>query len=461
MSHILRRWPIVLVVTAVVWLIVVQLLEMMTVDTYLNREKNTTMKEMLHPPTLNEPIMANTKPFNPLPLLDSAVPTFSIVKDQIQSTRQEHPSSSRTTGSSSSNLCLSVECIHTVARDLARAFPDRHDHEWICHEPSPAPHNYTREGILLVKTFKAASSTVAGVVLGIARNHATKNGSWAWVKWHHTPGMEYKNRNPRRSFLLTSLRDPAARAISRYFYTAVSWQGIRPTETSMIEWLKDNHPQYGSVAEQGGFQFRFGSLRPLPIVWDKRNKTHVSDPLGVQGNVRQILFDYDFILIAERLDESLVALSMVMGLEVDEVVVMDAKVAGGSTYLFEKSPGKPAMCWKLVRSFRPKRVNDYIKSAEWRAINYGDYLLHAAASYSLDSTIDRLGRQNFDRRLLEYRRLKHIVEFQCANATFLPCSVIGKPQRAKSKRNCLGDDSGCGYKCIEAVLSKDRASREG
>jgi hypothetical protein len=154
------------------------------------------------------------------------------------------------------------------------------------------------------------------------------------------------------------------------------------------------------------------------------------------------------------MDESLVALSMVMGVEVEDVLTNDARVAG-SGYAYRKDL-KGEHCYRMQRSFRSDRVKRFLESDEWRARNYGDYLLHAAAIQSLDLTIERLGRVAFETRLVEYHRLKRKARNVCANATILPCSAKGVPQKRRlSKRNCYGDDGGCGYACIDEMLANE------
>jgi hypothetical protein len=52
------------------------------------------------------------------------------------------------------------------------------------------------------------------------------------------------------------------------------------------------------------------------------------------------------------------------------------------------------MLWKRlppVKSFASPAVQEFLDSDEWRAMNYGDFLLHEAANQSLDRTIERLG----------------------------------------------------------------------
>jgi hypothetical protein len=158
-------------------------------------------------------------------------------------------------------------------------------------------------------------------------------------------------------------------------------------------------------------------------------------------------------LVAERMDESLVAMALILGVSITDVLVQSAKQTGALQYHYFKR-GKREHCTRPVPAFRSLAVHEYLESEEWYAKNYGDYLLHAAADISLNRTIERLG-VGFSRSLQEYGRLKRKAEQICANQTVYHCSADGKPQRHLSKQNCYSDDSGCGYPCIDKMLLEE------
>jgi hypothetical protein len=360
------------------------------------------------------------------------------------------------------SFCLSTACISKEAEILARAFPDRANHTWIINdnrEIDLGNYNYSSRGILYVKNFKAASSTAAGAALRIAYQHGDgKNNNQttqpAWVRCHHARGHNYATRDPQRSFLFTSVRDPAARALSRIFYTSITRFGETPSDKNLLSKLRWNHAQFGAVSHHGGgYQVRYVSMqKDLASSWSSDNKTIVSNPHQVESTVRQIFQDYDFILVAERLDESLVAMALVMGLPIADVLVQPAKVLLGNKYLYYRSRKNKEICKRPVSAFRSPAVAAHLTSDEWYAKNYGDYLLHAAANHSLDRTIHRLGRPRVARALQEYQRLQRKAQVVCANQTISHCSDDGIPQRDLTKDNCYSDDSGCGYPCIDKML---------
>jgi hypothetical protein len=387
--------------------------------------------------------------------------------------------------------CLTPACIDYQAARMAHAFPDRTDQAW-CIRPSSNNetkrygNNWSKDadglwrGILLVKVPKGASSTSAGVAIRISRRHDCKA-----VEWMHRMATEFspeqrsrsssgsspEQTEPSPSYLFTTIRKPSARAISTIFFHVVSRTNHTPTDEFITTYLKlSHHPHNGAVSEgQGGFQLRYTSLTEIPehsawMIGDGTNdniKTRVQNPLQVMANVRNTLDNYDFIIVTERMDESLVAMALSMGLDVGDVLVTSSKVAG-SRYHFAKYPHRVVKCLPTVKSFVSPKVQEFLDSDEWRAMNYGDFLLHQAANLSLDVTIDRLGRDRFDRALTKYRRLRALETVECAPHVKFPCSNEGQAQPKLSKRSCYLPyyDFGCGYNCIDEIVDAYHAEEE-
>ena len=170
--------------------------------------------------------------------------------------------------------------------------------------------------------------------------------------------------------------------------------------------------------------------------------------------MRDTLTKYDFIAVTDRMDESLVAMALLMGVPVSDVLVTSSKVAGGQ-YQFVHLPGNEFKCISTVPSYVNPGVKKFLESDKWKAPNWGDYLLHKAASLSLDRTIEAIGRERFKRALLEYQKLRELEEMHCAPNVKFPCSDEGIPQSDLSKESCYLDffDFGCGYKCIDDIIN--------
>ena len=159
----------------------------------------------------------------------------------------------------------------------------------------------------------------------------------------------------------------------------------------------------------------------------------------VEQHVQNILQGYDFMVVVERMDESLVMLQLLLGAEPGDMLSVDSKVPGDYHYFPKKET-----CVQIAKSHVSPIVKQYLNSEPWYTQNYGDYLLLAAANRSLDLTIDAWGRPQFETALTEYRRLKKRASETCSNITVFECSSDGVVQFEMAKDNCYKKDQGCG-----------------
>ena len=389
--------------------------------------------------------------------------------------------------------CLEQYCIETIASKLARAFPTRSNRSWatpegqiynvVGVEKSPANRlqrgheglrhglrkigkrdngyspDMTWTGILHLKMPKAASSTGSGVALRIALPRNLP------VQYKHVLGHRsfYKNRIVEKSFLFTSVRDPAKRKLSWDAWSCSVAKGTQIPEDRALEKLTQtyNNSDIDRANGRGGHQLSYASLRyTRPYsAWDpKGNVTTVINPRRLQASAKQLLLDYDFILLVERMEESLVAMSLVMGVSLGDVLVASsAKVAGASYFL--PAHGRNKACMPLFPYRMTAKIKSYIESNEWRAMNYGDYLLHAALNQSLDRTIDEtIGRAKFESNLEEYRRLSRKMKRYCEGRVHFPCTTNGQAQPLKSQADCYLQDFGCGHPCMDEMLELEQKS---
>ena len=240
--------------------------------------------------------------------------------------------------------------------------------------------------------------------------------------------------------------------MSRVFFSHVSQFGRPPTDKRILSALhEDTKPRGGTISDgQGGFQLRYLSLKPIEkwSAWNETAPTSVQNPEAIQRVIGQVIHDYDFLALTERLDESLVAMQLLLDLPVSDILSTSSKVGGG--YFYVKHNGK-SRCIPLQKSFRSPAVQAYLESDEWYAQNYGDYLLFAAANHSLDMTIERLGKERFAKALQEYREAMKLVKEECDAKTIFPCSTSGKKQSGLSRKNCYHGDEGCGYPCVDEL----------
>lgn len=304
-------------------------------------------------------------------------------------------------------------------------------------------------GLLYVRLMKAASSTLGGVALRIAHRKAeslrfaddnstgmvpgagsNKKRRPCRVRFDHglASRLRYGDRDKSRSFLWTFVRDPTDRAISEFYHFAVSREKVEPTDVNFIEYLSDRRKN--------------GHLDDYYL-----QDMHVRgyDPKGVghREAVREVMDEYDFIGLTERMDESLVVLQMILGLGTGDVLYVPAKASG----TFDE------LCHYIVPPYVSPGMKAYFSSERWTNRTRGDAMLHEAANRSLDFTIDGLGRIAFEAELSKHRRAMEMVRARCAKRAVFPCSPGGIRRRG-NETNCYRWDMGCGYPCLDEIASE-------
>lgn len=296
----------------------------------------------------------------------------------------------------------------------------------------------TQQGFLFVKPYKCASSTVAGVQIRVAHHVAQRQVSSAssrmcQARFTHGPQpfpahTLYSKRNPAVSFLWTILREPTARAVSGFFHFRVS-------------------KRHDSVAN-----FQRSLLRPDPqakrdyylqtLHLDQEFDRRVHDPLQV---AQDILQEYNFIGITERLDESLVVLMLLLQLPMSDILYVPAKQSGESY----DSNGNYRKCSFLEPSVLTPQMQEFLESDEWYNEVKNDLMLYQAANRSLDLTIEQLGRDRVQEQVNRFRQARQAVQERCHPV--LPCDGKGN---FRPDADCLWKDSACGMQCLDQVATE-------
>ena len=105
---------------------------------------------------------------------------------------------------------------------------------------------------------------------------------------------------------------------------------LKTTHTER-EMIKYTHHQFGSVSPgQGGFQLQYLAMDTPEeySVWNPKRPTEVSRLDLVHQIVKDIMNDYDFLILVERYDESLVAMQLLLGLETSDILYLPSRHAG-------------------------------------------------------------------------------------------------------------------------------------
>jgi hypothetical protein len=193
------------------------------------------------------------------------------------------------------------------------------------------------------------------------------------------------------------------------------------------------------------------------------NRTSSTDGGGGGGpeRVHDILRDaiinqYDFLLIAERMEESAVVLALLTGLDVSDVLVRPSKVAGHNT---RNSKGCFAYSNASATAMSPAVAN-FTRSKEWLYMNYADEVLYRAANYSLDLTIARLGMARFQTALREYQALQKQVYETCPEPPGCTPGADDARVGQVTDEGCYLQDFGCGYQCIDDIVNLNKQKQE-
>jgi hypothetical protein len=232
------------------------------------------------------------------------------------------------------------------------------------------------------------------------------------------------------------LRDPNERMLSKFFHFAVSRESYAPTVNDFDKYY---HTYDNWIYDQAYY------LKTLGLT----ENVHPRDPEYYVNNTVETLEGFDFIGVTERLDESLVVLQLLLQLETGDLLYIHNSKSSGS---FEFIPATQS-CHYIVPKFTTPEWRAYLAASdEWRKYTEADRLLYEAANKSLDLTIDALGRDVVDKHLRKLHFALALARERCLNSTASveACNEDG----VLDKSECLFQDAGCGYKCLDQVAKE-------
>eukprot|EP00538_Stauroneis_constricta_P011521 CAMPEP_0119554562 /NCGR_PEP_ID=MMETSP1352-20130426/7025_1 /TAXON_ID=265584 /ORGANISM="Stauroneis constricta, Strain CCMP1120" /LENGTH=366 /DNA_ID=CAMNT_0007601175 /DNA_START=149 /DNA_END=1246 /DNA_ORIENTATION=- len=327
-----------------------------------------------------------------------------------------------------------------VGDQLSRAFVPVNATTW-CIDASLRFEQIKGEpmGLSYLKMPRAASTTLAGINKRIAVNYARRNGYTQPCIRHdgNVPGFYYRRRD-RLSFLWTFVRHPIARSMSRVGYQYAEDPGRLANTSYVMAALRNSDLHFGGTSEgRGGFQLQYSMITVSDegSAWKRSDPEKIINPVGIQEQVLRIVQAYDFIGVVERMDESLVALTFILGLDISDVLAFSSKVAG--TYesrRIKKRRDGQTRCVRLPKYNMSAPILAFTRSTRWWAEHYGDYVLFAAANRCLEKTIQKIGRDRFDKALQDYRAAKQRVGQMCKPV--FPCSDDGIDQSEEASQEC-------------------------
>lgn len=299
------------------------------------------------------------------------------------------------------------------------------------HKVTSLRERHVKSGLYMVKVEKTASSTSAGVTIQIARNVAEqqyKSAQPMECTYHAAHGRAYAYRQDPY-FMWTVLRDTRKRALSHYNFFVVSREKAHNTPHEMIQRMQE----YKSL------QLKSVSNR----YFNTRKHATARDIVDIMRD--DVFGSYGFVGLSDRMDETLVALKFILGVELQDIVVLSSKRSGG----FDGGKYKNT-CFKIQSVDTPPEVEEFLQEEFPR--NNHDYFLHAVVNRSLDLTIDAIGRKRFQRDLDTFRKMSQYAEAQCLDKAVFPCVAEGKPPLPEADKSCFFGDIGCGHACVQEAL---------
>lgn len=308
------------------------------------------------------------------------------------------------------------------------------------------------QGLVLVRPLKTGSSTALSVHTRLGRNRARKVGQEDCnTRYHHASARRIAPQRDREHSLLWSvIRDPTRRLVSLYFY-----QGMTAEDAdSFLDYIKDK-VRHGSAEKIFNHYLRRLAInQDLPPGVQEMTSLDFakSFPPFTPPNVtyaahifnEYVMKEYDFIAVTERMDESMVAMSLLFHIPLGDVLYLKpGKTQGG----WAVDPDSPT-CRFIAKGSASSDMQSFFRTDQWQEMTRWDIAMYRAADRSLDLTIEALGAKRFQATLNRYQTAMKEVERRCVPKVPLPCSPDGV---FTNQTDCMYLDCGCGNSCIDEV----------
>jgi len=271
------------------------------------------------------------------------------------------------------------------------------------------------------------------------------------------------NERTRKNYFAWSIvRDPTMR-IRSYILFVTARLGTSATLTD-ADFLKrmTSHNNFTNFVTR---YLQPKDQPPLPDVL--RRHTDGGDDDDEASSTRainSILESLDFLGVAERFDESVTALQMILGLDTSDVLYFDSKnglvpapidvdadeVERRRRQQQQRRRGKHQQCRMINKTTTPF-MESYLRSDDFRRCIRTDEMLYRAANACLDATIERLGRREFESNLARLRSARTALLAECSDKVRFPCAKEGGRFR-RTQVDCVTRDWGCGFDCMDDAI---------
>ena len=299
----------------------------------------------------------------------------------------------------------------------------------------------TSTGLIFISPYKTGSTTATGIQLRMSRNLARqyRQDGMCQVRYRHNEVHRLVPQRQRdKSLLWTIVRDPTTRVVSQFFYELSENWYRPPSDDNFKAYLLSPHEDPTLIRNH--YIGRFAA--------QKVNFTaEAVAQMDVPGTVQSIFENMDFVAVMERMDESLVAMSLLFNIDLGDLLYLKGNKVAGE---FSRH-ARHDTCNYILKSFVSDGMKRFFASDLWQKMIYWDRVFHVVANRSLDLTIEKLGRDRFEAHLQKFKEAEQRAKELCVPHAKLPCDSGG---RFHNDTDCLFLDAGCANDCLDQIAQE-------
>eukprot|EP00924_Labyrinthula_sp_SR-Ha-C_P012871 snap_masked-scaffold_12-processed-gene-1.30-mRNA-1 protein AED:1.00 eAED:1.00 QI:0/-1/0/0/-1/1/1/0/396 len=313
--------------------------------------------------------------------------------------------------------------------------------------------------LIYIKLKKTASSTMGGITRGIAarRSEFSYKGIHTFYKKFFNSAGKYKckviaNHTPHpknlpevlsphlrnKTFLFTVVRNPKRTFISHYFHAHVSRLGEGYSDPILTDYISNNFSPHIMSKVMGS---QYNSCKEA-FHWEHSlNKSQ----LEIAGGkcTAEIMAEYDFIGITERLVESLVVLKNILGLKLTDILFIGNSKTNG---------GYDDLGFQIKKTVLTPAVQEALDSKGTSFKYFYDEKIWEAADKKLTKTIEHLGFDTISKQVEEFNSLQQEAEAYCKGRIHFPFNKNGN-RDPYAYQDCYWNDNGCGILCLDEFIA--------
>lgn len=284
----------------------------------------------------------------------------------------------------------------------------------------------------------------------------------------HVRGKRWSQRNRKLTFLYSIIREPVSRIIQDFFEFVISFENDQSQQQEQQEGMEGKDGLYISIGQEQQqimnekqkllLQRRFlkyiqdNDMTEYAFYFRLLSVRSFTNPLRTDlypTYVEELLNSYDFLGLEERLDESLIVLQLLLGLEIQDLLYIIPPHTSNpyqKTYASTPLITSPAIrnikeplvnkdkknnnvnnnnnnvnnnnnnngrCIKMVQPVVTNEMKEWFYSNEFDTWFEPDVLVYQAINKSLDRTIDSLGRDRVEYGVKQLQYAKQLVQEMC------------------------------------------------